>query len=127
MRAVSPELTAPDACNEGFLRDDAILVITIITDEPDLVSPDDPPAWIDAIITAKNGDETAVVMLGLLPDADTPAPLCNEPEGAPRLAELLAGFSSSTRASVCEPDYSPFLTEAVDVIASTCADFTPPG
>ncbi|MCX4243570.1 hypothetical protein [Paraliomyxa miuraensis] len=127
LRALSPELAQPDACNEGFLRDDAILVVTLITDEPDEVSEGEPMDWYDAIVTAKNGDETAVVMLGLLPDADTPMPLCNEPEGAPRLAQLLEAFPSGTRASVCEPDYSPFLTAAVDVIASTCADFEPPG
>lgn len=127
VRALSPELAALDACNEGFLRPDAILVITLITDEPDLVSPDEPPAWFDAIVSAKNGDENAVVMLGLLPDADTADPLCEGPEPAPRLAELLAAFPNSTRASVCEPDYSPFLAAAVDVIAETCADFIPPG
>src|SRR5690606_5187474 len=34
LAAVGP-LVAPGQCNEGFLRDDAILVVTIITDEED--------------------------------------------------------------------------------------------
>jgi len=127
VRSLSPELRDPGACNAGFLRDDAILVVTLITDEPDDVSPDDPPAWYDAVVAAKNGDDTAVVVLGLLPDADgAEAPVCDDPVAAPRLTELLAAFPASTRGSVCAPDYSPFLVSAVEVIADTCDGFEPP-
>jgi hypothetical protein len=126
VRSVSPELRAADGCNTGFLRDDAILVVTLITDEPDDDSVDDPPAWYDAIVAAKNDDENAVVMLGLLPDDDTPMPLCDLEISAPRLVALLEAFPISTRASVCEPDYSPFFSAAVDLIADTCEGFEPP-
>ncbi len=126
VRALSDDLVGPSGCNEGFLRDDAILVVTLITDEPDEVSKLDPTAWHDALVAAKNADETAVVMLGLLPDADVPVPLCDGPVAAPRLGALLESFAASTRASVCEPDYSPFLSTAVDVIADTCEQFEPP-
>ena len=78
-------------CNEGFLRDDAILVITIISDEEDSPgdtvpapaldgscepadadpnSSGDPASWRTAIIDAKNGDPKAAVVLGLLGDCD---------------------------------------------------------
>jgi len=80
------------ACNEGFLRDDALLVATVITDEEDdaldgiigdppldgscvpadsdfnsLGSPD---TWRQALVDAKGGDPEAVVMLGLFGDCD---------------------------------------------------------
>ncbi|MEM7158390.1 MAG: MYXO-CTERM sorting domain-containing protein [Myxococcota bacterium] len=126
-RAVSSELLAEHACNEGFLRDDAILVVTLITDEPDEVSEDEPPAWHDALVAAKNEDESAVVILGLLPDGDAASQVCDDPVPAPRLGALLDAFPASTRASVCEPDYSPFLAAAVEVIAETCDGFEPPG
>lgn len=125
--AVDPAITAADGCNAGFLRDDAILVITIITDESDVDSAGDPAAWFDAIVAAKNGDPDAVVILGLLPDADLDAPECDDEDEGGVVAELVASFPASQRASVCAADYSPFLVDAVDVIASTCADFTPPG
>lgn len=32
--ALSPALNGPGGCNEGFLRDDAILVVTFISDDP---------------------------------------------------------------------------------------------
>ena len=54
----------------GFLRDDAILVITVISDDPpssgDSAATDVMP-WVDAVLDAKNGDPGAVVVLGLVP------------------------------------------------------------
>ena len=84
-------LNEPGQCNEGFLRDDAILVVTVITDEED--SPGDavplpaldgscepvdadtnstgsPAAWKEAIVDAKSGDATSAVVLALIGDCD---------------------------------------------------------
>lgn len=84
-------LTAPGACNDGFMRDDAILVVTIITDEEDSPldgnplppldgscasadsdpnSAGDPVAWHDELVALKGGDEDAVVVLSLIGDCD---------------------------------------------------------
>jgi hypothetical protein len=85
-------LTGAGECNEGFLRDDAILVVTIITDEEDSPNdigtnpvPDgscvpadgdpnssgDPAAWRQTVIDLKNGDPAAMVVLVLTGDCDT--------------------------------------------------------
>ncbi|HWB76785.1 MAG TPA: hypothetical protein VG755_17585 [Nannocystaceae bacterium] len=125
--SIDAELTAADGCNSGFLRDDAILVITIITDEADHDSAGTPPEWFEAIVAAKHDDPSALVVLGLLPDADAATPLCDDDDEGGVVAELVASFPASSRASVCEADYSPFLADAVGVIADTCADFVPPG
>ena len=65
--AVTPNTPAA-ACNEGFIRDDAILVVTFITDEDD--APGDSggtvEGWRAALIAAKGGDEQAVVVLSLI-------------------------------------------------------------
>jgi hypothetical protein len=87
-------LSQSGQCNEGFLRDDAVLVVTIITDEEDDPgdgslnppldgscapadddpnSAGDPGQWYDAVVAAKNGDPNAVVVLSLLGDCDTDA------------------------------------------------------
>ncbi len=84
-------LVAPGQCNDGFLRDDAILVVTIITDEEDSPSDTvpappldgscqpadadpnsagDPASWYAAVTAAKDGNEDAVVVLSLLGDCD---------------------------------------------------------
>ncbi len=127
-QATSMDLVAPGGCNAGFLRDDAILVLTIITDEPDTGSEGSPSELADQIIAAKGGNAEAAVVLGLLPDGDLANPLCGmEAVPAPRLAELLAKFPKNSRASVCAPDYSPFFEDAVSVISQACDDFVPPG
>jgi hypothetical protein len=128
VRAVGPELGEPGGCNEGFVRDDAILVITIITDEPDEHSSGEPADWADAVIAAKGGNAEAVVVLGLLPDGDLGMPLCGaESVLAPRMSEFLQLFEASSRASICEADYSPFFLDAVSVISQTCETFDPIG
>ena len=84
-------LDAPGQCNEGFVRDDAVLVITLITDEEDSTadinpaplwdgtcepadddpnSVGDPQSWFDAVVAEKNGDPSAVVVLSLIGDCD---------------------------------------------------------
>ncbi len=84
-------LDDPGQCNDGFLRDDAILVVTIITDEEDSsgdananpaldgsCEPADsdpnsggaPALWRDQLINTKAGDPAAVVVLSLLGDCD---------------------------------------------------------
>ena len=123
VRAISPEMLDDDACNEGFLRDEAILVVTIITDEPDAISPDAPEDWTDALLEAKNQDPGGIVILGLIPDGGD---VCEDPANAPRLSALLDALPSSSWASVCETDYSPFFADAVEVILDTCEEFEPP-
>src|SRR5690606_34159779 len=88
--ACSEAQNGPGGCDEGFLRDDAILVLTIIPDEEDDGgggSPGDPQAWYDAVVAAKHGDPKAVVVLGLVGDNNLPNGTCTPDlaEPAPRL------------------------------------------
>ncbi|HEY0135949.1 MAG TPA: hypothetical protein VGB85_17810, partial [Nannocystis sp.] len=62
--AVSPTLNAEDGCNAGFLRPDALLVVTIITDGDDTESVTKLADWYAALLNAK-GDPGAVVMLAI--------------------------------------------------------------
>ncbi|HEY8379015.1 MAG TPA: hypothetical protein VIK91_21130 [Nannocystis sp.] len=64
--ALSPELRGPGGCNDGFLRDDALLVIVFLgrQDEPG-DSPGDPAEWAQAILAAKHDDPKSVVILDI--------------------------------------------------------------
>ena len=73
--ALSEGLNGAGGCNEGFLRDDAILVIAVLTDENDS-SEGDPPDWYDAVVAAKGGNEEAVVVLTVLRDGDIAGGQC---------------------------------------------------
>ncbi len=123
-------------CNIDFLRDDAILVVTFITDEDD--NPGDGSAgdvntWRQALIDAKNGDESAVVMLGLFGDGDLPNSICGPfadssgAEASPRLRQFLDSWGAKGFfGSICAPDYDDFFQAAVDIIDTTCDEFEPP-
>lgn len=118
-QAIGP-LSQAGGCNEGFVRDDAILVVTFITDEAETGSMGDPASWRQAVVDAKNGDENAAVVLGLIGDGT-----CADP--APRLREFAESFPRGQWASVCASDYAPFFADAVSAIDAACDDFVPPG
>ncbi len=135
------------ACNEGFLRDDAILVVTIITDEEDdpmdgpplgdtdLNSPGTPQTWRDGLVEVKGGDEEAVVVLALVGDTDLPEAECvpfdstlgQGAEPAPRLRSFAESFTYGAWSPVCVDDYAPFFINAVSNIENSCAGFEPQG
>lgn len=123
-------LNAPGGCNEGFLRDDAILVVVIVTDEPDITSiPATAMEWRDAMVTAKNGNEEAVVALAVLyntPGATCPAPT-NDEAPAPKITEWALSFTHGSIGDSCAADYAPFFSDAVSIIDVACEDFVPPG
>lgn len=129
-------LAGADACNAGFLRDDALLIVTMISDEDDsLASLGDPDAWHAAIVAAKAGNEAAVVMLGLLGDSDLEAGLCapfdpvdnSGSQPSTRLRAWVDSFTYGSWVSVCEPDYGGFFDAALGSILTACDEFVPPG
>jgi hypothetical protein len=139
LAAVGDELAAPGGCNEGFLRDDAILVVTFITDEDDAAtdgSAGTVDGWHQALVSAKNGDENAVVVLGLFGDNDQPGAICppfnpdaaSGAEPSPRLGEFVESWGDhGIRGSICAASYADFFQQAVGLIDTTCDEFEPPG
>lgn len=146
--ALTPPNSDAGECNEGFLRDDALLVIVIITDEeddhetaadacnmtPSPGSDGEPPDWFDAIVAAKGGIESNVVVLSLVgPEGAQACPALDKCNGgidgaepASRLIELTGMFTHGFVGPVCG-DYDPFFQEAIGTIKSACDEFTPPG
>ena len=109
--AIGDPLAAPGACNEGFFRDDALLVITIITDEEDDAemknggSPGDPASWFTAIVARKAGLETNAVVLAVVGGAsNNQCPPYSPPQGAedaPRLRSFAESFTYGSVGDVC--------------------------
>lgn len=147
--ALTPPNTDAGECNENFLRDDALLVIVLITDEeddhesdmggecemtPGLGSAGDPPDWYEDIVAIKGGIETNIVMLSLVGVTEgTPCPALDKCNGgvtgaepSPRLVELTQMFTHGHVGRVCG-QYDPFFEEAVADIKAACEDFIPPG
>ena len=125
--ALSNELAQPGSCNEGFVREDAILVVTIITDEEDDDSNGLPAGWYANVIASKAGDPNAIVMLGLINDNDAAAPVCPvESQDPAKIREFVDMFPNRIRGSVCAASYNEFFQQAVDLIDTTCDEFIPP-
>jgi len=133
------------ACNEGFLRDDAVLVVVVITDEDDNGpnandlegdSKGNPQAWRDALVEAKNGNHKAIISMALIGDGDDPSGICQplDPmtfegaEPAPRIREFVELFGEQgIVGSVCADSYVEFFQSAVETIGTACDDFVPVG
>ena len=132
-RAVTGEMGAPGACNEGFLRDDAILVVTVVSDaNPQTANREhamgSASTWYDAVVAAKGGNEAAIVVVGLFGDMDLPGGLCNGDQTGPEYRAWVERFGPrGFLGSVCMPDYSALFLEAVSTIDLTCDEFEPEG
>jgi hypothetical protein len=113
--AVSPALLAPGGCNEGFLRDDAILVVTFISDDPNVEDENTAQQTHDAMVAAKGGDADKIVMLGLIPGEQG----CGN--GGQHWADMIALFGErGIQGSVCSPEFDTFFQSAIDTILDTC-------
>jgi hypothetical protein len=138
MAALTPGINGAGGCNEGFLRDDAILVVTIISDDPPFEPPaedggDDagtegsPQQWYDALVAAKGGNPDAVVVVGVVPKTGESA--CTyDGTPTPRFEQFVQMFGDrGILGSVCAGQYDPFFEAAVSTIDVTCDEFTPEG
>lgn len=115
--AGSPEAAA---CNQGFLRDDAILVITFVSDDAKYEDTGTPQDWFNAVVDAKGGNPGSIVTLGLVP-TDT----CGN--GGAHWREFVDMFGDrGLIGGVCEPSFAPFFDQAVDLIDTTCDEFVAP-
>ncbi len=142
MSAITPDLGVAGACNEGFLRDDALLVVVIITDEEDNPkqtrilegSPGDPPDWHEAVLVAKNGyQENSVVLslIGIGKPNECPSDQWDGYEGA-EISARIRHFTELFEdhgflGDVCASSYGAFFEEALTVVESACDDFVPVG
>jgi len=126
--ALSDKQNGAGGCNEGFLRDDALLVVVFISDVNDQGKSYAKQQY-EAIIAAK-GDPSAVVMLAVVNNAPgdfEPAEKCDywgEPSYG-TFEDLLSRFPYKVFGDTCTPSYAPFLDQAVDKISEACGSFIP--
>jgi len=116
------------SCNDGFLRDDALLVIVLITDEEDADdSVGDPVSWYESVVQAKGGDEERVVVLSLVghpkPNDCIPTQWTGMmgAEIATRILQFTSIFPYGYVGDICSTDYAPFFADATDHIDTVCS------
>lgn len=113
-------------CNDGFLRDDALLAVIELTGTGDDLSPGTPQSWYDALVAAKHGNEEAVVLLAFSHDLDEPEPLCTADPGprAPQ-RDFVEAAAHGLWESVCVDSYIPALEKTAEMILEQCTVFIP--
>ncbi|WP_434420953.1 hypothetical protein [Nannocystis pusilla] len=125
--ALTDDLHAPGGCNEGFLRDDALLVVVVIQDTFDQESEGNAEDWAAALLEAKGGDKDAVVLLAISTDKDDPSGLCGYtplPEHELRTwTELMQ--PNALFGSICADTYADYFATAAAMIKSQCDVFVP--
>jgi hypothetical protein len=130
--ALSPAyngLNGPGGCNEGFLREDALLVVVLITDTDDSKSQSHAKHQYEAIVAAKK-DPRAVVMLAVVPqpyqEGDPVLPTCTyDSNGIGGFQDLLPKFPYHVFGDICATSYAPFFEAAADKIGEACGAFIP--
>jgi hypothetical protein len=138
IEALSPELQALDAPNEGFLRESGPLVLIVVTDEEDDFealtrwgSEGDPPDWVEAFAATQDGHPQDVIPLMLIgidtPNACPPVQW-NGLEGAelaPRLQAFAESFPHHGVGDACAAEYTTFLNGAVPAVVDACNAWVP--
>lgn len=130
VEALSPELNGPGGCNEGFLRDDALLVVTLLSDSYDEDSLGTVEGWIEALRVAKHGDEDAFAVLVLTTDIDVGYWQLCHPDiydlNKNRLRLLVEGIEHGFIGSICEETFTAFFDETVAEVVELCDNLVIP-
>jgi hypothetical protein len=124
--ALHPARNAPGACNDGFIRDDAALIVVIISDIDELVYDGGPGDWFTELQNRKGGHAENVSVLAIVPTAYTAE--CDRDE-AVRLEQFVddAYPDHGLVADLCDQgDTEAVLADALSKAPGNCRDFIPP-
>ncbi len=130
--AIGGNLAGAGQCNEGFIRDDALLVAVVITDEWDgpgdpefLTSMGTPQDWYNNVVAVKNAPENAAVVT-LVNYQDGPCPPAELVNDGQRLVEFTNFFGpTGFVGGICD-EFGPTFEQAVGLIDEACSNFVPP-
>lgn len=119
--AVGPDLNAEGGCNAGFLRDDALLMITTVTTGDDALSEGTAKEWADAVLMAKKGNASSVIALGIGLWGTDPY------RNPSRNGRFIMQFPFHKFGLLSAPSYGEHFAAAVELVDEACKGFTPPG
>lgn len=125
--ALTPAFMGPGMPNEGFLRDDALLVVVAITDEDEQPVPGATAQEVYDRLVGIKGDVNKMVFLGI-GGASACAGVYGTAKHATKLEEVSNKFIAAQRGvfwDLCKGNLDQGLTQALGVIESACQDFGP--
>ncbi len=132
VEAIRPSQTkVPGGCNLGFLRDDALLFVVLVSRYAGKgASPaGTPEEWASSLYSAK-GDKDKVVVLGIVNDRSVPNGVCEGEDGLEEWGDDVVRFlhveiEHSVLGSICADDYAPFFKSAMTQALNLCGAAPP--
>ena len=123
-----------EPANAGFLRDDAVLFVVLVTDE-DTLDYTTHLAVRDQILAAVGGDLSRVVVLGIAGDQgvfEMPKTTCNGEYGTASPGRKISSIVFSFREQglmqdICMGDLAAVFEAALDDLVTTCEEYEPEG
>lgn len=125
MAALQPEMLGPGGCNEGFLREDALLVVVVIQGQTDDITPGYPKDWWYFLQEKKGYNKDAIVALVISQDSTEPDAWCEGFEQLNTLRTFADTVKHGRFESICAPTYVPFLQEGAELILDLCSQLIP--
>ncbi len=132
-RNAAEALTVAD--NAGFLRDDSVVFVVMLTDEDTLGLGATRVQEHELLLSAVGGDRDRIVMLAIAGDPgvfEAPKTTCVGPYGTAspgrRLGAVVASFGvAGTTSDICAGDLAQSLDDALGDLVQACVSFVPEG
>ncbi len=132
-RNAAEALVSPD--NAGFLRDDSVVFVVMLTDEDTLGLGATRVQEHELLLSAVGGDRRRIVMLAIAGDPgvfEAPKTTCAGPYGTAspgrRLGSIVASFGAAGSTSdICAGDLAQSFDDALDDLVAACVSFVPEG
>ena len=116
--ALSDPLNAPGACNEGFLREDAYLILFVLSPFPDFYAEGTPADWTKELKSHKGGKFDKIYFIGLFQG-------CMSPFGWKEyepLNEWVSSLYYHALDDACTGDVLPYIDPALDYVLGDCQE-----
>ena len=133
LEVVRKTYDGPGGCNEGFLRDDALLVAVIISDEYD--GPGDyevdhsegtPNEWYEEIVSLKGHPNNAAVV-ALVAGEEFGCPPGEDESDGGGIVTFARRFGANGLVSGICHDYDAVFSETIALVENSCSGYHPPG
>jgi hypothetical protein len=117
-----------DECvGSDFIRDDALLVAVVVTDEAQETDDPNHPIgtpedWFDEVVEAKGQEQNAVVV-SLLNGAGTRCEAADERFDGRNIADFTHRFTHGYVDGICERDYGAIFDVATQAVDEACEEY----
>ena len=113
-------------CNANFIRDDALLIIVMLTDENDSSNTSE-AQWFQAVVDAKGTEENVVVLSLIWKDSWNNCSNAFSEANGTQIEAFTQMFTNHAVGNICDNSYAGFFADTIPTIEGACENFEPIG